>query len=146
MRKLSLSLMALAGLSACAAVDPYASYSGRLQPAAVEVVSKDVAQYVAQTLPPGKSVIWVRPSVHAKNKVGLDLEAALRERGLGVAPSNAARPNDAHELRYFIEPDGAGATARILLDGRLASRWYGTTQTGAVAPAGPFIVYDGGTP
>lgn len=146
MKKILLPLAALCGLSACATIDPYASYAGRVSPAAVAAVSKDVAGYVVTVLPPGKSTVWVRPSGNAKEVTGLALENALRQRGFAVAPDGPTRPVGAHELRYLIEPDGAGATARIILDGRTVSRWYGTDATGNVIPAGPFAVFDGGTP
>lgn len=142
MRKFLLPMLGLVGLSACAAVDPYASYSGKVSPAAASAVSDDVAGYVVTVIPPGHSTIWVRPSRDAKSMTGLVLENALRRRGFAVAPDDAGRPVGAHELRYLIEPDGQGATARIVLDGRTVSRWYGIDQSGHVVPAGPFTVFD----
>lgn len=146
MKKILLPMAALCGLSACCSIDPYASYAGRVSPAAVAAVSKDMAEYVVTVLPPGKSTVWIRPAGHTKEITGAALENALRERGFAVAPDGPTRPVGTHELRYLIEPYGEGATARIILDGRLVSRWYGTDATGNVLPAGPFAVFEGEAP
>lgn len=130
--------------SACGTNNPNTSFIGNIQPQSYSVISKDIAKYVSTILPVGSSLIWVNPSSR-KQDLQQNIENALRQKGFSIAPSAAARPANAFEMRYWIETlddDSQSIILRMFINNKSISRVFTRSKNGDFFASSPYTVME----
>ncbi|MDI2113884.1 hypothetical protein [Commensalibacter nepenthis] len=137
-------IFTLLALSACSTYNPKSSYSENVQQQSYSVISNDIAKYTSTVLPAGSALIWVNPAPQ-NNELNQSIENALRQYGFAIAPSSTARPQNAYEIRYWIEPDdkyNQSIMVRMFIKNKLISRVFSKAQDGNFIPNSPYSVME----
>lgn len=135
--KISILLMCLM-TGGCATLTNFqnkvnSSYVGAISTADAGEVTKDMAQFLADQLPPAKTTIELEP---IKSPLHDMLLEQLTGKGFGVV----AQPEGAIALRYAVTQLDAGVLVRMKFQGKEASRFYDRTNTGSLSFNNSFAI------
>jgi hypothetical protein len=142
--RLGVSWFVASCLAACA-LGPGNSYVGQVEtPADAQVLSGDMADFVAGQLPAASSTVVLdpTPSDQAGNDLTPVFVAALRDRGFAVADPRQVGAPGAHHIRYLVTRLDSGDLVRVSIDGGSmeASRFFVRNTAGDLQAGGPFAV------
>lgn len=139
------SLLACAGLSACAG-SPASSYVMPLAAAAdAQTLAVGISDFMALSLPAASTTLALEPPLpdQAGNALTPLLADALRRRGFATLDADGdAAPSGARRLRYWITPMDGGDLVRLTIDGGAiqGNRFFARNTAGSLQAGGPFTV------
>jgi hypothetical protein len=121
-------------LAACGNTQPWppGSYAEKVSAQTGVTLGREVAGYVATTLPPGSAVHVAR--------AGTDDQVASVASPI-LSQSGYTNDTQAHEVTYVAQPVDGGMMLRVSIDNAQgASKFFSVDQTGGLASAGPLTV------
>ena len=139
------SLLACAGLAACAG-GPGGSYVAPLTaPADAQTLASGIADFMASSLPAAATTLALEPPSPEQSGNALTpvLADALRRRGFATVDANVgAVPLGARRLRYRVTPMDGGDLVRLTIDGGAiqGNRFFARNPAGTLQAGGPFTV------
>ena len=139
------SLLACAGLTACAG-NPAGSYVAPLTaPADAQTLAVGIADFMASSLPAAATTLALEPPSPEQSGNALTpvLADALRRRGFATVDSgDTAAPPGARRLRYQVTPMDGGDLVRLTIDGGAiqGNRFFARNRAGHLQAGGPFTV------
>ena len=139
------SLLACAGLSACAG-SPTSSYVTPLAAAAdAQTLAVGISDFMASSLPAASTTLALEPpaSDQSGNALTPALADALRRRGFATLDAGGdAVPSGLRRLRYWVTPMDGGDLVRLTIDGGAiqGNRFFARNTAGFLQAGGPFTV------
>ncbi len=139
------SLLACAGLAACAG-SPASSYVAPLTAAAdAQTLAVGISDFLASSLPAASTTLALEPPSldQSGNALTPALADALRRRGFATVEAGGdVALSGARRLRYWVTPMDNGDLVRLTIDGGAiqGNRFFARNSGGSLQAGGPFTV------
>lgn len=106
------------------------NYIGMVSHADAEMVTKDMAGFLAEQLPPAKTTFSLDPM---EDYFHYTLLENLGEQGFGVVVHAPEEEHEAIALRYAVSPVESGVVVRMKFQGKEVSGFYGRASNGGLS-------------